>query len=94
MLSRVFHHKAKPLSDVAQHELVTQLREALGPQVYLQLLQGGEWGADEDTLRRWLVARKWDLKHAAADLTKHAVWRAAYVPTGRITDAEVQAELD
>ena len=82
------------MSVAAQQELVAQLRGSLGPQVHQQLLQGGEWGADDDTLRRWLVARKWDLMHAAADLTKHAEWRAAYVPTGRITDAEVQAELD
>ena len=91
MLSRVFHHKTEPRKE---NELVAQLREALGPHVHQQLLQGGEWGADDDTLRRWLVARKWDLKHSAADLAKHAEWRAAYVPTGRIMDAEVQAELD
>ncbi|KXZ55394.1 hypothetical protein GPECTOR_3g52 [Gonium pectorale] len=70
-----------------------ELRELCGAQVDAQLRSGGEWGLDEATLRRWLVARKGDCKAAARDLTAHAAWRAQYVPSGRISEEEVAEDL-
>lgn len=42
------------------------------------------------TLRRWLVARKWDVEAAKRALVVHAEWRAQNLPHGRITEDEVR----
>lgn len=42
------------------------------------------------TLRRWLVARKWDVEAAKRALVVHAEWRAHNLPHGRITEDEVR----
>lgn len=62
-----------------------ELRQLCGPVVDNQLRAGGEDGLTDATLKRWLTARKGDVKLAAKDLRAHAAWRAAYVPNGRIS---------
>lgn len=45
---------------------------------------GEEEGLCEETLVRWLVARKLDVNAAAKDLKAHAEWRTTYMPSGRV----------
>ncbi|KXZ55383.1 hypothetical protein GPECTOR_3g51 [Gonium pectorale] len=79
---------------VATAAQLEELRRKCGPEADAQLRAGGEWGLDEATLRRWLVARKGDVKAAARDLTAHAAWRAKAVPRGRIYEDEIRSELE
>jgi hypothetical protein len=46
------------------------------------------------TLKRWLVARKWVYADAKRDLAAHAEWRAKEFPSGRMKDADVQIHLN
>lgn len=59
------------------------------PEVERLLRQGGEQGLaaagiGAATLRRWLTAEKGDAAAAVERLSKHAQWRAEYVPDGAI----------
>lgn len=45
-------------SSEEQAVMMAQLRDALSPDVHVNLLKGGEEGVTEATLRRWLAARK------------------------------------
>ncbi|GLC33863.1 hypothetical protein PLESTB_000812300 [Pleodorina starrii] len=77
-------------------EKLSQLRQlcgGAGGEVDKQLRKGGEDGLDDATLKRWLVARKGDVKEAAKDLQAHAAWRAAYVPGGIIRAEEVADDI-
>ncbi|KAG2496602.1 hypothetical protein HYH03_005424 [Edaphochlamys debaryana] len=81
---------------VATAEQIAELRRMLGGsdgEVARQLLKGGEWGLDDATCRRWILARKGNLHDAARDLTAHAAWRAAFVPKGRIHEDEITDDL-
>ncbi|GIL91980.1 hypothetical protein Vretimale_18506 [Volvox reticuliferus] len=71
-----------------------EIRQLCGPLVDEQLKKGGEEGLTIATLRRWLVARKGDVKEAAKGLQAHAAWRAKYVPNGRVFPEEIKDELD
>ncbi|GIL65657.1 hypothetical protein Vafri_19234 [Volvox africanus] len=71
-----------------------EVRQLCGPLVDDQLKKGGEGGLTKATLRRWLVARKGDVKEAAKGLQAHAAWRAKFVPKGRVFPEEIQEELD
>ncbi|MEW5303023.1 MAG: hypothetical protein WDW36_005755 [Sanguina aurantia] len=51
------------------------------------------WGLCAATLRRWLVARKWDVEAAARDLRDHAAYRVQHMPEGSITQEQVQTDL-
>ena len=85
---------SKPVTEEAQHQAVSDLRQQLAPQagepsVEELLRTGGEpnligEGLDEETLRRWLRAENFNVKKAGARLRAHATWRASYVPQGRI----------
>lgn len=77
---------APSIARPAQEAEIEQLRHACGPEVDAQLRQGGEEGLTDATLRRWLVARKWNVEKAASALKAHAAWRAAYVPDGCIPE--------
>ncbi|KXZ55372.1 hypothetical protein GPECTOR_3g50 [Gonium pectorale] len=79
---------------VATAAQLEELRRMCCPEADAQLRAGGEWGLDDATLRRWLVARKGDVKAAARDLTAHAAWRAKTVPRGRIYEDEIQLDLE
>ena len=64
-------------------------RLAATPEVERQLRAGGECGLAAPggglgvpTLRRWLVAEKWDVDSAFARLVTHARWRVDYVCVG------------
>ena len=64
-------------------------RLAATPTVEAQLRSGGETGLalpgaglGAQTLRRWLVAEKWDVDAAFGRLVTHAQWRADYVSRG------------
>ncbi|KAK8970381.1 hypothetical protein KSP40_PGU018474 [Platanthera guangdongensis] len=48
---------------------------------------------EDSTLRRFLKARDLDVKKAADFLLKHLAWRREAVPTGFISESEVQNEL-
>jgi len=48
---------------------------------------------DRAHLRRWLVAREWDVGAARRSLVEHASWRAYQVPGGRVPEARVAAPL-
>ncbi|PNH03389.1 hypothetical protein TSOC_010552 [Tetrabaena socialis] len=63
-----------------------------GTETEQKLVVGGEC-LDEATLARWLRKRDGDVKAAAKDLKEHAVWRAAFVPRGRIYEEEVMEDL-
>eukprot|EP00877_Chromochloris_zofingiensis_P001376 jgi/Chrzof1/11239/Cz05g29020.t1 len=80
-------------SSEEQAVMMAQLRDALSPDVHVNLLKGGEEGVTEATLRRWLAARKWVLEDALRDLTAHAQWRAQFVPNGRILESEIASQL-
>ncbi|MEW5312228.1 MAG: hypothetical protein WDW38_003875 [Sanguina aurantia] len=88
----------KPTNTAEEDVLVAELRLLLSPGgsalVDEQLKQGGENGLDVLTLRRWAVARKWDVAHAAKDLAAHAVYRSLNILGGRVTQDQVQADLD
>lgn len=63
-----------------------EARLAAAPHVEAQLRAGGETGLappgsglGTQTLRRWLVAEKWDVESAFGRLVTHAAWRADYV---------------
>lgn len=74
--------------------LLQQLKSQLDVEtVDRQLRQGGEPGLTDDAMRRWLVARKWDVKAAHRDLTAHAAWRASYCPNGRIKEVGMAMSL-
>ncbi|KAG2424190.1 hypothetical protein HXX76_014723 [Chlamydomonas incerta] len=73
---------------------LAELKELCGQETDALLRKSGEWGLDDATLRRWLVARKGNVADAARDLKAHAVWRASYVPQGRIQEHEIRHELD
>lgn len=79
----------KPTNTAEEDVLVAELRQLLSPGgsalVDEQLKQGGENGLDALTLRRWAVARKWDIAHAAKDLAAHAVYRSQNILGGRVT---------
>lgn len=74
-------------------DAMEEVRSLLPEVVHQQLIAGGEQGLTEQTLRRWTVARKMNARLAAADLTAHAAWRAAWAPQGRILEAEIGADL-
>jgi hypothetical protein len=77
-----------------QAELVQELKSKCEPLgVHDKLVQGGEAGLTDATLRRWLVARNWVVATALRDLEKHAEWRVAMVPNGRLSEADVEADL-
>lgn len=75
-----------------EHAVIEQLRSVLTPGgsclVDTQLRQGGEGGLDSTTMRRWLVARKWDVAAAARQLSAHAEYRAG-ISGGRITEVNI-----
>ncbi len=48
---------------------------------------------DPEFLRRWLRARGWDVARAAAAITRHAEWRAAHMPSGRVELESIANEL-
>lgn len=58
-----------------------------------QLRRTGE-EVDASFLLRWLRARKQDVDATAESIIQHAQWRDKYLPTGRIEESEIQAELD
>lgn len=66
----------------------------MGDEVDAQLIQGGEDGLDDKTLRRWLVARKWKLEDAIKSLRAHALWRVGVAPKGRIQNSEVMSGIE
>ena len=39
---------------------------------------------DNDYLRRWLRARRWEVEVAASSIIAHADWRLTMMPTGRV----------
>lgn len=39
------------------------------------------------TCRSWLIARKWDVEHAARDIAAHAAWREEFMPAGAVAAA-------
>ncbi|GFR53266.1 hypothetical protein Agub_g16048 [Astrephomene gubernaculifera] len=82
------------MSSIIDASKLEELRRICGDEVDAQLRKGGEWGLDEATLRRWLVARKGDVKEAARDLRAHAAWRAEYVPNGCISEEDVRDDLE
>ena len=53
-----------------------------------QLRIGGE-APEEAFLTRWLNSKHGDVEEAAKALEKHAQWRAAFVPRGRIHDVDI-----
>jgi len=62
------------------------------------LVKGGELSAPEEMLsdqylRRWLRARRWEVDSATRSIINHAQWRAATMPSGRISPADVANEL-
>ncbi len=64
-------------------------RLASAPEVEERLRRGGECGLappgaglGTPTLRRWLIAEKWDVDAAFARLVTHSQWRADYVSRG------------
>lgn len=70
-----------------QQAKVVALRSEVGVEIDALLQASGEEGTTDTTLRRWLVARKWNVAHAAHDLTQHAKWRSEYVgPAKRVKD--------
>jgi hypothetical protein len=85
----------KPKDSSEEQVLIEKLRKLCEPLgIHEKLVKGGEAGIDSDlTLRRWLVARKWDVDVALRDLGKHADWRVAFVPNSRIPEEEVAADL-
>ena len=48
---------------------------------------------DRATLRRWLVAREWDVAAAHKSIVEHASWRQYQVPGGRVREARVAGPL-
>ncbi|GAB2213454.1 hypothetical protein Droror1_Dr00021499 [Drosera rotundifolia] len=48
---------------------------------------------DDLTLRRFLRARDLDVEKAGAMFLKHLKWRKEFVPTGSISEAEIEDEL-
>jgi hypothetical protein len=40
----------------------------------------------QDYLHKWLRARSWDVDRALSAITKHAEWRAANMPTGKVDE--------
>lgn len=79
----------KPTTPEEEEALINEFRQLLTPGgstlVDEQLKRGGEPnGLDILTLRRWLVARKWDLVPAVRDLSAHALYRSEQVPEGRV----------
>ncbi|GAX82370.1 hypothetical protein CEUSTIGMA_g9799.t1 [Chlamydomonas eustigma] len=75
-------------------EELKHFHDCIDPSVDSKLRAGGEEGLTNQTLRRWLVARKMNIQVAKADLEKHADWRSVHVPNGRICEEEVQDNLD
>ncbi|EFJ50462.1 hypothetical protein VOLCADRAFT_116852 [Volvox carteri f. nagariensis] len=71
-----------------------ELRRLCGLEVDEQLRAGGEGGLTTETLRRWLIARKGNVKEAAKDLRAHAAWRVGFVPKGRVVTEEVQDDIN
>lgn len=60
--------------------------------------QGGELARpseiyDRAHLRRWLVAREWDVTAAHRSLVEHASWRQYQVPGGRVREGRIQGPL-
>lgn len=90
-----------------QQKAVDELREMFlnteeGRLCGKQLAQGGEFGrfgAAEELvtdayLRRWLVARDWQVDVTFKLLLDHGSWRARHTPKGYIDDARVRRPLD
>jgi hypothetical protein len=77
---------SKKLTEQEQEEAIAKLRTLLSDDIDAKLKQGGEEGLNEPCLRRWLVARKWDVELTAKCITTHAEWRANNTPQGRITE--------
>jgi hypothetical protein len=77
---------AKKLTEQEQEEAIAQLRTLISDEIDAQLKQGGEEGLNEPCLRRWLVARKWDVELTAKCITNHAEWRLNTTQNGRITE--------
>lgn len=48
---------------------------------------------DRAHLRRWLVAREWDVCAAHRSLLEHASWRAYQVPGGRVLETRIPGPL-
>lgn len=88
MSSLMFWRTADEQPSVSCEDAVADLasRLAAQPEVEAQLRAGGETGLSPPgrglgahTLRRWLVAEKWDVDAAFGRLVTHAQWRADYV---------------
>ena len=67
---------------------VRELREILqrdDEETLTRLKVGGE-KSDDVFLERWLVSRQQNVNETAIALRRHAQWRAAFLPSGRIHD--------
>eukprot|EP00878_Enallax_costatus_P011744 GHUV01012260.1.p1 GENE.GHUV01012260.1~~GHUV01012260.1.p1 ORF type:complete len:378 (+),score=86.82 GHUV01012260.1:214-1347(+) len=86
-----------------QDASVVRLRELLssseGSIAAKQLVQGGELkNASEMVsdlyLRRWLIARNWDVPHTYSCILKHAAWRVRMMPNGYMDESQIQSIAD
>lgn len=73
----------------SQRHILIHLREVL-PFSICPCMPGGELECMEQLLedgylRRWLRARQWEVEAAASSIMKHAEWRVATMPSGRVS---------
>ncbi|GMH34079.1 hypothetical protein BSKO_01913 [Bryopsis sp. KO-2023] len=93
--ARFFKTKKRPVEEAPKEQgnLVRRLIDELGPAVDEKLVKGGEEGLTEGNATRYLRSEEWDLEKAVVRLRKHADWRIAYAPEGRIGNSGLEEEL-